>query len=76
MTVLRIEQIERAINIWRARRPAPSGADECPTLCAEARALADVYALMIIQKHERIVIDQLNPAQRAALAGALGESVA
>ncbi|MDF0506869.1 DUF3717 domain-containing protein [Burkholderia cenocepacia] len=74
--ILRIEQIERAINIWRARRPAPTGADECPTLCTEARALADIYALMIIQRDDVIAIEQLNPAQRAALRSALSGWIA
>ncbi|WP_431229197.1 DUF3717 domain-containing protein [Burkholderia contaminans] len=75
-TILSIEQIEHAINIWRARRPAPTGADECPTLCSEARALADIYALMIIQRNGVIAIEQLNPAQRAALRGALSGWIA
>ncbi|WP_049096340.1 DUF3717 domain-containing protein [Burkholderia cepacia] len=75
-TILTIEQIERAINIWRARRPAPTGADESPTLCTEARALADIYALMIIQKNEVIAFEQLNPVQHAALRSALGGCVA
>ncbi|RQR60703.1 DUF3717 domain-containing protein [Burkholderia sp. Bp9015] len=75
-TILSIEQIERAINIWRARRPAPTGADECPTLCTEARALADIYALMIIQRIGVIAIEQLNPAQHAALRGALNGWIA
>ncbi|MBN3506344.1 DUF3717 domain-containing protein [Burkholderia cenocepacia] len=75
-TILSIEQLERAINIWRVRRPAPTGADECPTLCTEARALADIYALMIMERSDVIAIERLNPAQRAALRGALSGWIA
>lgn len=65
-----IEQIERAINVWRSRRPAP---DEFPTLCAEARALADIYAQMIVHRMNTIDSAQLSHAQFDALQGALNE---
>jgi predicted Fe-S protein YdhL (DUF1289 family) len=40
---LHITDIELAINWWRARRPSPDGV----TACAEVRALAEVYGLMV-----------------------------
>ena len=43
MPGLHITDIERAINWWRARSPSPDGI----TACAEVRALAEVYALMV-----------------------------
>ncbi|MDD1493971.1 MULTISPECIES: DUF3717 domain-containing protein [Burkholderia] len=71
MTRLAIEKIERAINIWRARFPAPEGPNECPTLCPEARALADVYAVMIVERKLEIAVSMLTAVQLAALQGAL-----
>ncbi|RQQ77821.1 DUF3717 domain-containing protein [Burkholderia stagnalis] len=75
MTRLAIEKIERAINIWRARSPAPEGANECPTLCAEARALADVYALMIVERKNEIDASTLNASQLTALRDALNSPI-
>ncbi|VVD30984.1 DUF3717 domain-containing protein [Paraburkholderia dioscoreae] len=72
MPQVAIEQIERAINIWRARCPAPEGGNECPILCAEARALADVYALMIIGRKSEIDASTFTPKQAAAFTAALG----
>jgi predicted Fe-S protein YdhL (DUF1289 family) len=43
MAALHITDIESAINWWRARSPSPDGI----TACAEVRALAEVYALMV-----------------------------
>jgi predicted Fe-S protein YdhL (DUF1289 family) len=40
---IHITDIEAAINWWRARAPSPDGI----TACAEVRALAEVYALMV-----------------------------
>ncbi|PZR46010.1 MULTISPECIES: DUF3717 domain-containing protein [Burkholderiaceae] len=71
MSKITIDQIERAINIWRARHPAPEGQNESPTLCVEARALADVYALMIFRRENAIEAATLTAAQVAALQGAL-----
>ncbi|AOI68856.1 DUF3717 domain-containing protein [Burkholderia ubonensis] len=68
--MVRIEQIEAAINVWRERRPTPEAPTACPTLCAEARALADVYALMIYRKDAAIDASALTTAQAAALQGA------
>jgi predicted Fe-S protein YdhL (DUF1289 family) len=43
MPMLHITDIESAINWWRARSPSPDGI----SACAEVRALAEVYALMV-----------------------------
>lgn len=68
--MVRIEQIEAAINNWRERRPAPDAPNACPTLCAEARVLADVYALMICRRDVAIDAATLTADQLAALRGA------
>ena len=64
-----IAQIEGAINHWRERHP-PADAHN-PVLCAEARALADVYGLMIYNGQERIERSSLTPLQLDALAAVL-----
>ena len=43
MATLHITDIEAAINWWRERSPSPDGI----TACAEVRALAEVYALLV-----------------------------
>ena len=43
MAALHITDIESAINWWRARSPSPDGI----TACAEVRALASGYAVMV-----------------------------
>jgi uncharacterized protein len=43
MSGIHIADIESAINWWRERSPSPDGI----TACAEVRALAEVYALMV-----------------------------
>ena len=43
MAGLHITDIENAINWWRERSPSPDGI----SACAEVRALAEVYALMV-----------------------------
>jgi uncharacterized protein len=43
MSAIHITDIESAINWWRARSPSPDGI----TACAEVRALAEVYALLV-----------------------------
>jgi len=40
---IHINDIESAINWWRERSPSPDGI----TACAEVRALAEVYALLV-----------------------------
>jgi uncharacterized protein len=46
--VLHITDIEAAINFWRDKSPSPDGI----TLCAELRALAEVYALMVFYRQD------------------------
>ena len=43
MAALHITDIESAINWWRERSPSPDGI----SACAEVRALAEVYGLMV-----------------------------
>jgi uncharacterized protein len=43
MAALHITDIEAAINWWREKTPSPDGI----TACAEVRALAEVYALLV-----------------------------
>lgn len=45
MSVLHISDLEAAINWWRDQKPSPDGI----SACAEVRALAEVYALMVYQ---------------------------
>jgi hypothetical protein len=49
MAGIHITDIESAINWWRERKPSPDGI----TACAEVRALAEVYALMVYY-HETV----------------------
>ncbi len=55
---LHITDIESAINWWRERSPSPDGI----TACAEVRALAEVYALMVYH-HEDLVREEGLPAK-------------
>ncbi|MBN3829536.1 DUF3717 domain-containing protein [Burkholderia sp. Ac-20384] len=66
-THVSIEQLERAINIWRSRRPSGDGD---PILCREARILADPYALMIFHGATEIDAAKLTADQRTAYDGA------
>jgi hypothetical protein len=57
-SALTIVQIESAINQWRERRPC---ADEAHSvLCAEARALAHVYGLLIFSGAPSVEYSTLN----------------
>jgi len=64
-----IAQLECAINHWRERRP--SADSENPSLCAEARALADVYGLAIYHGWAGVSRASLSEKQRHALDAAL-----
>jgi hypothetical protein len=64
-----ITQIEAAINHWRDRRPTADA--QSPALCAEARALADVYGLLIFRGATSIEFSTLNTEQREALAAVM-----
>jgi predicted Fe-S protein YdhL (DUF1289 family) len=64
MAALHITDIESAINWWRERSPSPDGI----TACAEVRALAEVYALMVY--YRRTLADEATlpaPAREAWL---------
>ncbi|MGK8800868.1 DUF3717 domain-containing protein [Burkholderia cenocepacia] len=70
VTTLSIDQLERAINIWRARQPSREGD---PILCREARLLAEPYALMILSGATQIDAAHLSDTQRAAFDGAFSQ---
>ncbi len=61
MAAIHITDIEAAINYWRALSPSPDGV----TLCAELRALAEVYALMVYY-HEDEADEFTMPAKAMA----------
>jgi predicted Fe-S protein YdhL (DUF1289 family) len=62
MAGIHITDIEAAINHWRERKPSPDGV----TLCAELRALAEVYALMIYYHHDECDEASMPAAAHAA----------
>jgi Protein of unknown function (DUF3717) len=64
MLYVTIQELEAAINYWRAQSPAEG---EELRLCVEATALAKPYALMIIQGAQRMPMDVLDPAAQAAI---------
>ena len=55
MAGIHITDLESAINWWRARSPSPDGI----SACAEVRALAEVYALMVWHHDLHIAEDGL-----------------
>ena len=61
MAGIHITDIESAINWWRERSPSPDGI----TACAEVRALAEVYALMVYYR-ETVCDDIGMPAKAQA----------
>ena len=65
-----IDQIETAINYWRNHQA--SGDDAA--LCPRARALADVYGLMIYQRVTKVAANKLTPEQNDALNLALSQA--
>jgi len=60
-----ITDLEDAINYWRARSPAQG---EERRLCAEASALAEVYALLIFQRQAEFDPATVAQAAQAAFA--------
>ena len=56
---IHITDIESAINWWRDRSPSPDGI----TACAEVRALAEVYALMVY--HRETLCDDSSMPRKA-----------
>jgi len=57
MAGIHITDIEAAINWWREKKPSPDGI----TACAEVRALAEVYALLVYH-HESEAAEHAMPA--------------
>ena len=64
MPYITIQELEAAINYWRSQSPAEG---EELRLCLEASALAKPYALMIVQGSQRMPLDVLDEASRAAI---------
>jgi predicted Fe-S protein YdhL (DUF1289 family) len=62
MAAIHIIDLEAAINWWRARRPSPDGV----SACAEVRALAEVYALLVYRHHAGWEEEDLPAAAREA----------
>jgi predicted Fe-S protein YdhL (DUF1289 family) len=62
VAALHITDIEAAINWWRERSPSPDGV----TACAEVRALAEVYALLVYYREAWADEDSLPGAARQA----------
>lgn len=65
MLFVSIQELEAAINYWRARTPAKG---EELILSKEAAALAKPYALMIVQGSQRMPLDILDETSKEALA--------
>ncbi len=62
MAALHITDIESAINWWRQQRPSPDGI----SACAEVRALAEVYALMVYHRDDECDEDTMPRAAHQA----------
>ncbi|MBL8348294.1 MAG: DUF3717 domain-containing protein [Rubrivivax sp.] len=62
MAGIHITDIEAAINWWRERSPSPDGI----SACAEVRALAEVYALMVYYREPMADEASMPAAARAA----------
>lgn len=62
MAAIHITDIEAAINWWRERSPSADGV----TACAEVRALATVYALMVY--YHEVTCDEATMPERASAA--------
>ena len=65
MATLHITDIEAAINWWRERSPSPDGI----SACAEVRALATVYALLVYYHESEIAEDAVPPGALDAWLG-------
>ncbi|WP_133649702.1 DUF3717 domain-containing protein [Paraburkholderia flava] len=63
MSDITLNELEAAINFWRAR--SPSSGDEL-VLCKEANALSKPYALMIVQRQTTHTREGLDPIARDA----------
>ena len=65
MAAIHITDVESAINWWRERLPSPDGI----TACAEVRALAEIYALMVYYHEDEWDEAAFTPAAREAWLG-------
>ncbi|MBW0447890.1 DUF3717 domain-containing protein [bacterium M00.F.Ca.ET.228.01.1.1] len=63
MSEISIQELEAAINFWRAR--SPSSGDEL-VLCKEASALSKPYAMLIVQRQNTLSRDDLDAIARQA----------
>jgi predicted Fe-S protein YdhL (DUF1289 family) len=62
MAAIHITDIESAINWWRDKSPSPDGV----SLCAELRALAEVYALLVYYHEVECDEASMPPQAKAA----------
>jgi len=62
MAGIHITDIESAINWWRERSPSPDGI----TACAEVRALAEVYAMLVYYHEPHCDEDTMPPEAKHA----------
>ena len=62
MAALHITDIEAAINWWRDRSPSPDGI----SACAEVRALAEIYALLVYYRETECDEDTMPRRAREA----------
>ncbi|RWB54069.1 MAG: DUF3717 domain-containing protein [Mesorhizobium sp.] len=63
MSEISIQELEAAINFWRAR--SPSSGDEL-VLCKEASALSKPYAILIVQRQNTLPRDDLDAIAQQA----------
>jgi hypothetical protein len=61
---LSLQELEAAINYWRAQRPARGNEF---ALSAEVNVLAKVYALMIFRRATHLTLEQLDTSARQLL---------
>ena len=62
MAAIHITDIESAINWWRERSPSPDGV----SACAEVRALAEIYALLVY--YREVECDEVSMPAKATAA--------
>lgn len=73
MPLVTVEELEDAINTWRERKPSPEGSEQAPALCAEARALANVYGTMIFRRTKVVDTATFTRTQATAYAAAFAD---
>ena len=57
MSGIHITDIESAINHWRKQMPSPDGV----TLPEPTRALAEIYALMVFERRQEVLLEAMSP---------------